>query len=143
MISGWLLCCIINSDLVRYLMFLTSNGKKKAGDVLLDTALSFKARSLYLLIDSLGGQQGELYTPSVTILVATTGWPKSVVCKCLAELVKHKLACKLEAGSDRFYILPFTSSVASSVFSGAVDGPKKELGLQSILTSAELDALLN
>jgi hypothetical protein len=124
-------------------MFLTSSGNKKAGDVLLDTAISFKARSLYLLIDSLGGQQGKLYTPSVTILVATTGWEKSVVRDCLAELVQHKLACELEDHSDRFYIRPFTSSIVSSVFSDSASGSPKKSGLQSILTSAELDALLN
>ncbi len=122
-------------------MFLTSSGDKKAGDVLLDTSISFEARSLYLLIDSLGGQQGELYTPSVTILVATTGWSKPIVRKCLAELVSRKLARELEAHSDRYHILPFTSSVSSSVFSGST--VSSVFGFQSVLTNDELDALLN
>lgn len=123
-------------------MFLTSSGHKKAGDVLLDTAISFEARSLYLLIDSLGGQQGELYTPSITILVATTGWSKGMVRKCLAELVQRNLARELQAHSDRFHVLPFTSSVASSVFSGAVTNPSQATGFNAVLTHAELDALL-
>lgn len=124
-------------------MFLTSKDHKKAGDVLLDTSISFEARSLYLLIDSLGGQQGELYTPSVTILVATTGWPKATVQDCLAELVRRNLAQRLEAHSDRFHILPFTSSVASSVFSDSSAESRFSAGLKSVLTNAERDALLN
>ncbi len=124
-------------------MFLTSSGNKKAGDVLLDTSISFEARSLYLLIDSLGGQQGELYTPSITILVATTGWSKPKVKRCLTELVNRNLARELEAHSDRFHILPFTSSVASSVFSGATLRPSVTARFKSVLTNDELDALLN
>lgn len=124
-------------------MFLTSTGNKRAGDVLLDTSISFEARSLYLLIDSLGGRQGELYTPSVTILVATTGWSKPVVRRCLAELVQRALARELEDHSDRFHILPFKSSVASSVFSGAASTPSLARRFNAVLTSDELDALLN
>ena len=122
-------------------MFLTFSGNKKAGDVLLDTSLSFEARSLYLLIDSLGGQQGELYTPSITILVATTGWSKETVQHCLAELVARNLARELTAHSGRFHILPFTSSVSSSVFA---DSPTRahRAASGSVLTDAERDALL-
>lgn len=124
-------------------MFLTSSDNKKAGDVLLDTSISFEARSLYLLIDSLGGQQGELYTPSITILIATTGWSKPVVKRCLAELVQRNLAQELDAHSDRFHILPFTSSILSSVFSASCARVRQRAEFGSVLTSAERDALLN
>lgn len=120
-------------------MFLASSEDIKAGDVLLDTSISFKARSVYLLIDSLGHQPGERYTPSITILTAATGWSRQVVRECLTELVNKNLARELEDHSDRFHILPFSPS-PSSVFDSAV--PEQTMDYHSILTRDELRALL-
>jgi hypothetical protein len=85
-------------------MFLAASKKTSCVDLLLDTSLSFEARSLYILIDSLAGDMEDRYAPSLTVLAATTDWPRSQVRRVLAELSERQLVQELNGHEERYAV---------------------------------------
>ncbi len=109
-------------------------------DFLLDTSLSFEARSLYMLVSSLSGDDSAMYAPSTTILVAATGWSREVVEGFGAELVAARIIQEIPGEETRYALLHHKAIPTA--------GPvKKKASLPSlskdVLSQEEISALLH
>lgn len=130
-------------------MSLIASNKSTCIDLFLDTSLSFEARSLYILIESLAGDTQNRYAPSLTVLAATTGWPRSQVRRVLAELSKRTLVQEIDGHEERYVVrahLAYNDS--GSVSLPPVTYPKKRLAdsaqsFHKVLSQEEISALLS
>ncbi len=129
-------------------MFQAASNKFSSVDLLLDTSLSFEARSLYILIDSLAGDQEDRYAPSLTVLAATTDWPRSQVRRVLAELSERKLVQELD-GQERYAVRTHLvqnesrqNSLSAFIYPQPPANPAPN-STQNVLSQEEISALLS
>lgn len=129
-------------------MFLTVSEKFPVVDLLLDTTLSFEARSLYILIDSLAGDGQHVYAPSLTVLAATTNWPRSQVRRILTELIERQLVEEIDGHEGRYVIQAYVPNADknhtpyhnSEIPEGTMKNPSPST--HNILSPEEISALL-
>ena len=131
-------------------MFFAASNKFTSVDLLLDTSLSFEARSLYVLIDSLAGDMEDRYAPSLTVLAATTDWPRSQVRRVLAELSERRLVQELDGHEERYAVRAHLAAIDSRSNSlPPVLCPKPVTtepvahSSQNVLSQEEISALLS
>lgn len=117
-------------------------------DFLLEPSLSFEARSLFMLISSLSGENAEMYAPSTVILSAATGWDRHKVEEYGKELIQANYVQEI-AGEDTRYallhqkIVPL-SAVSQPVNRPALPGVTEKVGsCRDLLSQDEISALLN
>lgn len=122
-------------------MSLTSPIHYFSDDFLLDTSLSFEARSLYMLISSLSSPDDALYAPSSTILMAATGWDRASVETYGAELVAANIVQEVP-GDERRYILLVHKAIPAGTTSSNFPPVSSPL-LTDILSEEEKSALLH
>ena len=118
-------------------MFFAASNKFTSVDLLLDTSLSFEARSLYVLIDSLAGDMEDRYAPSLTVLV-------------LAELSERRLVQELDGHEERYAVRAHLAAIDSRSNSlPPVLCPKPVTtepvahSSQNVLSQEEISALLS
>jgi len=110
-------------------------------DFLLDTSLSFEARSLYMLISSLCSPEDALYAPSTTILVAATGWDRASVETYGAELVAANIVQEIP-GEEKRYVLLANKAIPVGPGAGSQLNAFSTSSTVDILSEEEKDALL-
>ena len=74
--------------------------------VIRDTSLSFEARSLYLLIDSLSVAAQKTHAPSIATLASATGWTAKAIERYGSELAAHNVIMEVSGPEKQYVILP-------------------------------------
>ena len=118
-------------------------------DLLLDTSLSFEARSLYIVIESLSGKRADIHAPSLTVLAATTNWSRFRVRELITELVDNQLVQELAGHEECYSILEYQikgdrTPASLYPFTRPERKPKGSVNsFHNILSKEEISALLN
>ena len=114
------------------LMFLTETPRNV--DIILDGSLSFEARSLYLLIQSLE-QNNQANGVLIVLLVATSNWSQEKVEELLSELMINLLVVAVNVNIGLYRTEPYHQE-----FFDQSQGPAT---FPSVLSREEVSALLD
>ena len=110
--------------------------------VIRDTSLSFEARSLYLLIDSLSIAGTKSPPPSIATLASATGWTAKAVERYGSELADHNVIMEGSGPEKHYVILPRPAAVGKSTKHPLAPGKQSKTLPGEFLSQEEISALL-
>ena len=110
--------------------------------VIRDTSLSFEARSLYLLIDSLSIAARKSPAPSITTLASATGWTAKAIERYGSELAAHNVIMEVSGPEKQYVVLPRPKAAGKSENQTKPADRRRKIIPRELLSQEEINALL-
>ncbi len=116
-------------------MLPTESSNRFTDRVIRDTSMSFEARSLYLLIDSLSISTKKTHAPSIATLANATGWTAKAIEQYGSELAAHNVIMEVSGPEKHYVVLPRPNTPGKST-------RKNNISPSELLSREEINALL-